>query len=189
MSPLIDPDFTSPDRRILITGGVRSGKSRYGETLLAASTEVSYVATGPVPDPATDAEWAARIVDHRAQRPAHWSTIETSDVAGVLRRISGAIMIDCLGTWLTAVIDRLGTWDEPLPTWHGDFQEQLDDLIKAWRDRRGLAVAVTNEVGWGLVSTYRSGRVFTELLGLVNQEMAAASHEVILVVAGRTVRL
>jgi adenosylcobinamide kinase / adenosylcobinamide-phosphate guanylyltransferase len=189
MSPLIDPDFTSPDRRILITGGVRSGKSRYGETLLAASTDVSYVATGPVPDPAADAEWAARIVDHRAQRPAHWSTIETSDVAGVLRSVSGAIMIDCLGTWLTAVIDGLGTWDEPLPTWHGDFQEQLDDLIKAWRDRRGIAVAVTNEVGWGLVSTYRSGRVFTELLGLVNQAMAAASDEVILVVAGRAVRL
>jgi adenosylcobinamide kinase / adenosylcobinamide-phosphate guanylyltransferase len=189
MSPLIDPDFTSPDRRILITGGVRSGKSRYGETLLAASTEVSYVATGPVPDPATDAEWAARIVDHRARRPAHWSTIETSDVAGVLRSVSGAIMIDCLGTWLIAVIDRLGTWDEPLPSWHRDFQEQLDDLIKAWRDRRGLAVAVTNEVGWGLVSTYRSGRVFTELLGRVNQEMATASNDVILVVAGRALRL
>ena len=189
MSPLIDPDLTSPDHRILITGGVRSGKSRYGETLLGASPEVSYVATGPVPDPATDAEWAARIVDHRAQRPPHWSTIETSDVAGVLRSVSGAIMIDCLGTWLTAVIDQLGTWDQPLPSWHDDFQEQLDDLIKAWQDRRGLAVAVTNEVGWGLVSQYRSGRVFTELLGLVNQKMAAASDEVILVVAGRALRL
>jgi adenosyl cobinamide kinase/adenosyl cobinamide phosphate guanylyltransferase len=53
MTPLIDPDLTSPDHRILITGGVRSGKSRYGETLLADSAEVTYVATGPVPDPAT----------------------------------------------------------------------------------------------------------------------------------------
>jgi adenosylcobinamide kinase / adenosylcobinamide-phosphate guanylyltransferase len=189
MTPLIDPDLTTPDHRILITGGVRSGKSLYGETLLADSAEVTYVATGPVPDPATDPEWAARILDHRARRPAHWSTLETSDVAGVLRSVSGAIMIDCLGTWLTAVIDRLGSWDEPIARWQGDFHDQLEDLIAGWRARQGLAIAVTNEVGWGLVSTYRSGRVFTELLGLVNQEMAAASDEVILVVAGRPLRL
>src|SRR4029453_16463326 len=108
MTPLIDPDLTSPDRRILITGGVRSGKSRYAETLLAESSEVTYIATGPVPDPANDPEWAARIVDHRAQRPAHWSTIETSDVAGMLRSVPGEILVDCLGTWLTAIIDRPG---------------------------------------------------------------------------------
>ena len=94
-------------------------------------------------------------------------------------------MIDCLGTWLTAMIDRLGTWDEPLPSWQAAFGEQLDDLVTAWSARRGLAVAVTNEVGWGLVSTYRSGRVFTELLGEVNQAMAAASDEVIMIIAGR----
>jgi adenosylcobinamide kinase / adenosylcobinamide-phosphate guanylyltransferase len=189
MAPLIDPDVTSPDRRILITGGVRSGKSRYAETLLADLAEVTYVASGPVPDPAADAEWAARIADHRVRRPAHWSTVETTDLVGALRSVSGAILIDCLGTWLTAVIDRLGTWDEPLPNWQDDFHDQVDKLVTAWRARRSLAVAVTNEVGWGLVSQYRSGRVFTELLGLLNQEMAAASDEVIMIVAGRALRL
>jgi adenosylcobinamide kinase/adenosylcobinamide-phosphate guanylyltransferase len=189
MAPLIDPDVTSPDRRILITGGVRSGKSRYAETLLADLAEVSYVASGPVPDPAADAEWAARIADHRVRRPAHWSTVETTDVVGALRTVSGAILIDCLGTWLTAVIDRLDTWEEPLPNWQDDFHDQVDKLVTAWRTRRGLAVAVTNEVGWGLVSQYRSGRVFTELLGLLNQEVAAASDEVIMIVAGRALRL
>jgi adenosylcobinamide kinase / adenosylcobinamide-phosphate guanylyltransferase len=189
MAPLIDPDVTSPDRRILITGGVRSGKSRYAETLLADLAEVTYVASGPVPDPAADAEWAARIADHRVRRPAHWSTVETTDVVGALGSVSGAILIDCLGTWLTAVIDRLGTWDEPLPNWQDDFHDQVDKLVTAWRARRGLAVAVTNEVGWGLVSQYRSGRVFTELLGQVNQEVAAASDEVIMIVAGRALRL
>jgi adenosylcobinamide kinase/adenosylcobinamide-phosphate guanylyltransferase len=189
MAPLIDPDVSIPDRRILITGGVRSGKSRYAETLLTDLAEVTYVASGPVPDPAADAEWAARIADHRVRRPAHWSTVETTDVVGALRSVSGAILIDCLGTWLTAVIDRLGTWEEPLPSWQGDFHDQVGNLVTAWRARRGLAVAVTNEVGWGLVSHYRSGRVFTELLGLLNQEMAAASDEVIMIVAGRALRL
>jgi adenosylcobinamide kinase/adenosylcobinamide-phosphate guanylyltransferase len=189
MAPLIDPDVTIPDRRILITGGVRSGKSRYAETLFAESDEVTYVASGPVPDPAADAEWAARIADHRVRRPAHWTTVETTDLVGALRNVSGAILIDCLGTWLTAMIDRLGTWDEPLPSWQTAFDEQLDDLVTAWSARRGLAVAVTNEVGWGLVSTYRSGRVFTELLGEVNQAMAAASVEVIMIIAGRALRV
>jgi adenosylcobinamide kinase / adenosylcobinamide-phosphate guanylyltransferase len=189
MTPLIDPDLASPDHRTLITGGVRSGKSRYAETLLVELDEVTYVASGPVPDPAADAEWAARIADHRVRRPAHWSTVETTDVTGALRSVSGAILIDCLGTWLTAMIDRLGTWDEPLTNWQGDFHDQLDDLVTAWRARRGVAIAVTNEVGWGLVSTYRSGRVFTELLGLVNQEMAAASDEVIMIVAGRALHV
>jgi adenosylcobinamide kinase / adenosylcobinamide-phosphate guanylyltransferase len=189
MTPLIDPDLTSPDRRILITGGVRSGKSRYAESLLADSAEVTYVATGPVPDPAADAEWAARIVDHRSRRPVHWSTVETSDVAGTLRSVSGAILIDCLGTWLSAMIDQLGTWEEPLRSWQDDFQDRVGELVEAWQARSGLAIAVTNEVGWGLVSPYRSGRIFSELLGLANQQLAAASDEVIMIVAGRTLRL
>jgi len=194
MAPQPDPQPESAsagrrDRRILITGGVRSGKSRYAETLLAETSEVSYVAAGPTPDPAADAEWAARIADHRVRRPAQWNTLETSDVAGALRNASGAILIDCLGTWLTAVIDQLGTWEQPLASWQGAFHDQLQDLITAWRARSGLALAVTNEVGWGLVSPYQSGRVFTELLGLVNQEMAAASDEVIMIVAGRALRL
>ena len=190
MAPSTDTELASlSDRRILITGGMRSGKSRYAEALLSGSAEVSYVAAGPAPDPAADAEWAARVADHRARRPAHWNTLETSDVAGALRTAPGAILIDCLGTWLTAAIDRLGTWEEPLASWQSAFHDQVDDLIRAWRARRGLALAVTNEVGWGLVSPYRSGRVFTELLGLVNQEMAAVSDEVIMIVAGRALRL
>ena len=189
-NPSTDTEHASlSDRRILITGGVRSGKSRYAEALLSDSAEVSYVAAGPSPDPAADAEWAARITDHRARRPAHWNTMETSDVAKALRIAPGAILIDCLGTWLTAVIDRLGTWEEPLASWQGAFHDQLQDLTIAWRARHGLAIAVTNEVGWGLVSPYRSGRVFTDLLGLVNQEMAAVSDEVIMIVAGRALRL
>jgi adenosylcobinamide kinase / adenosylcobinamide-phosphate guanylyltransferase len=189
MTPLIDPDLSKAERHILITGGVRSGKSRYAETLVADTAEVTYVAAGPLPDPAADAEWAGRIADHRTRRPAHWKTLETTDIAEALRSASGAILIDCLGTWLTAMIDRLGTWEQPLANWHGDFQDQLDELVLAWREHSRLAIAVTNEVGWGLVSPYRSGRVFTELLGEVNQEMAAASDEVIMLVAGRPLRL
>jgi adenosylcobinamide kinase / adenosylcobinamide-phosphate guanylyltransferase len=175
--------------RILITGGMRSGKSRYAESLLAGEPRVTYLAPGPRPDPGTDEEWATRIATHQARRPEHWHTIETSDLAGALRAHQPPFLIDCLGTWLTAMIDSLGAWELPLADWQSEFDDQLGDLVDAWRSCAGMAVAVTNEVGWGLVSQYRSGRVFTDLLGRVNQEIAAASDDVILVVAGRPLRL
>ena len=151
---------------------------------------VTYIAPGPRPDPAADADWARRIAEHRARRPASWTTVETDDLPAALRAGHPAVLIDSLGTWLTATIDRMGTWDEPLPTWQGIFDDHLD------RPGGGLAVqlraspfAVTEEVGWGLVAEHRSGRVFTDLLGDANQAIAAVSDEVTLVVAGRPLHL
>jgi adenosylcobinamide kinase / adenosylcobinamide-phosphate guanylyltransferase len=176
-------------RRLMITGGMRSGKSRFAENLLVDQPSVTYIAPGPLSDPTTDPEWAARVSAHRDRRPANWTTVETSDVAGALRAAEPPVLIDCLGSWVTAQIDRLGTWDQPLPEWQGAFDSRSQDLIEAWRACEGLAVAVTNEVGWGLVSEYQSGRVFTDLLGRLNAAIAAASDEVYLMVAGRALRI
>ena len=175
--------------RTLITGGVRSGKSRLAETVLADAESVTYLAPGPVPDRAVDPEWADRIDTHRARRPQHWRTVETADLATGIEQAPGAVLIDCLGTWVTAVVDHLGTWDAPLAGWQHRFDEQLDTLLAAWSAAAGPLVAVTNEVGWSVVPEHRSGRTFRDLLGTVNQRVAAASDEVLLVVAGRVLRL
>jgi adenosylcobinamide kinase/adenosylcobinamide-phosphate guanylyltransferase len=176
-------------RRVLVTGGVRSGKSRYAERLLADEPQVAYLAPGPVPDPIGDPEWTARIALHRDRRPAHWSTVETVEVADVVRGHDGAVLLDCLGTWVTAVLDATQAWDRPPPEWRADFDERVADLVRAWSDHPGPAVAVTNEVGWGLVSEHYSGRIFTDLLGTVNQQLAAVCDDVFLLVAGRALRL
>ena len=176
-------------QKILVTGGVRSGKSRYAESLLAGVTPVTYLAPGPVPDPATDPEWVARVAAHQADRPPSGRTVETVDLAGAVQAAEGAVLIDCLGTWVTAVVDGLGTWDQPRATWRNRFDVHVDALVEAWRAHPGLAVAVTNEVGMGLVSEHRSGRVFTDLLGKVNQAVAATCDDVVLLVAGRTLHL
>lgn len=176
-------------QKVLVTGGVRSGKSRYAEALLAGRDDVRYVAPGQRPDPAADAEWAARVAAHQASRPASWHTVETLDLGEAIRSAPSAAMIDCLGTWVAGVVDGLGTWDEPLRDWRGRFDEHLDALLDAWRTHPGTLVAVTNEVGWGLVSEHRSGRVFTDLLGRVNQAVAAECDDVVLVVAGRALHL
>ena len=176
-------------RRTLITGGVRSGKSRHAELLLASAEAVTYLAPGPVPDPVADPEWADRVALHRSRRPSHWTTVETTDVATALSAATGAVLLDCLGTWVTAVIDELDGWNRPAPLWRDDFDSRTAALTRAWTAAPGPLVAVTNEVGMGVVPAHASGRVFRDLLGTVNQQVAAASDDVLLVVAGRVLRL
>lgn len=176
-------------RATVVTGGVRSGKSRYAEELLTRQPSVMYVAPGPIPDPVTDPEWADRIAAHRDRRPAHWTTVETADVAAAVTGAEGAVLVDCLGTWVTAVVDELRGWDDPRGPWRDGFTERLHALTAAWSAAPGPVVAVTNEVGWGVVPAHASGRLFRDLLGTVNQRIAAASDDVVLVVAGRALHL
>ena len=172
--------------RVLVTGGVRSGKSRHAEELLRAETSVTYVALGPVHD---DADWAARVRAHQARRPATWPTLETGDLASALRT-PGPVLADCLGTWLTRLIDEAGLWeaDQDAVTAHVD--RHAEEAVHALMGRSdGPVVLVTNEVGLGVVPEHRSGRLFRDLLGGVNQRFGAACDEVHLVVAGRVLRL
>jgi adenosylcobinamide kinase/adenosylcobinamide-phosphate guanylyltransferase len=176
-------------RRILVTGGTRSGKSRYAESLLTTALAVTYLAPGPRSDPAVDAEWASRVAAHQARRPANWTTVETDDLAGAIRAAQQPVLIDSLGSWLTAVLDRLEAWHTPAEAWSQTFEDELENLADAWLSCRQPGVAVTNEVGWALVAEHHSGRMFTDLLGTVNQEIARVSDEVVLLVAGRPLRL
>lgn len=172
----------------MITGGVRSGKSRHAESLLAEAVSVTYVAPGPTPDAVTDPEWAERVRLHRQRRPSHWRTVESADLAGAIPA-TGPVLIDCLGTWVTAVMDELDGWTADEVTWRSRFDERLDGFVEAWSAAEGPLVAVTNEVGMGVVPEHRSGRVFRDLLGTVNQRVAAASDDVLLVIAGRVLIL
>ena len=165
--------------RVLVTGGVRSGKSAHAEGLLTDRLAVTYVAAGPVPGP-DDTEWAERVAAHAARRPARWQTVESTDLGPVLST-GGSFLVDCLGTWLTAQLDDLG-WEE------AGLEARVDALVEAVAGCDDLVV-VSNEVGAGVVPEHRSGRLFRDHLGLVNQRVAAVCDEVHLVVAGRVLVL
>lgn len=171
--------------RVLVTGGVRSGKSRHAEALLADAGEVTYVATGPVLD---DADWAARVATHQARRPSSWTTLETHDLAAGLRT-PGPVLVDCLGNWVTALIDDADAWEAPSDEVTALVEERLGLASAALRERTAPTVLVTNEVGLGVVPAYRSARLFRDLLGTANQRLAADCDRVDLVIAGRVLSL
>lgn len=173
--------------KVLVTGGVRSGKSSHAEGLLQAEPAVTYVAPGPAAD--LDPEWAARVTAHRARRPAHWVTAETADLATAIGESHGAVLIDCLGTWLTSTIDGMNGWDDERADLEPAVLARLDEALVAIAEHPGTVVIVTNEVGMSVVPEHRSGRVFRDLLGTINQRVAANCDDVLLVVAGRVLKL
>ncbi|MEU6710665.1 bifunctional adenosylcobinamide kinase/adenosylcobinamide-phosphate guanylyltransferase [Nonomuraea sp. NPDC046802] len=170
-------------RRALLLGGSRSGKSAEAELRLATEPYVTYVATGP--DGAGDAEWARRVRAHRRRRPAHWDTVESTDLAGVIRDATTPLLIDGLGTWLAAVFDEHGAWEGD----RAPVTARCDELVAVWRQAPERIVAVSDEVGMGVVPATASGRAFRDALGRLNERLAAESEYVALVVAGRLLEL
>ncbi|WP_300677632.1 bifunctional adenosylcobinamide kinase/adenosylcobinamide-phosphate guanylyltransferase [Nocardioides sp.] len=177
--------------KVLVTGGVRSGKSRHAEELLIdAPTPITYVAPGPTPDEDTDPDWLARIEAHRASRPGSWTTLESRDLAAALAT-DGSVIVDCLGTWLTALLDSAELWEASSADALAAVTAALDSAVAALEARSSeeTIVLVTNEVGLGVVPAHRSGRLFRDLLGVTNQRLAAVCDEVHLVIAGRVLTL
>jgi adenosylcobinamide kinase / adenosylcobinamide-phosphate guanylyltransferase len=151
---------------VVYVGGARSGKSTLAvERAQAEGAPVTFIATGE----ARDEEMAERIARHKAERPVRWTTIEEPvDVADALASVSDTetVVVDCLSLWVA----NGGDGAVPAP-------------------RGGLTIAVTNEVGLGIVPVNALARSYRDTLGRVNAAWVAASDEAYFVVAGRTLRL
>lgn len=170
----------------LILGGARSGKSSEAERRAAASgLAVTVIATAE----ALDAEMAARIRRHQADRPAGWRTLEAPlALADTLRREAAperCLVVDCLTLWLTNLLidaDRLppGADAAALPL----FRRERDALLATLPALPGRVLLVANEVGLGLVPDTPLGRLFRDEAGRLNQAVAALCERVVFVAAG-----
>ncbi|MFF3321940.1 bifunctional adenosylcobinamide kinase/adenosylcobinamide-phosphate guanylyltransferase [Streptomyces sp. NPDC002889] len=176
-------------RRTLVTGGARSGKSLEAEQRLQTFPDVVYVATGGSRD--GDTEWAVRVSTHRERRPASWRTVETCDLVPLLADDGPPLLIDCLSLWLTDAMDKAGAWDDEHWATGGerDLRERVSELVAAVRATPRTLVAVTNEVGSGVVPATASGRRFRDELGRLNAAFADECEHVLLVVAGQALVL
>lgn len=159
----------------LVIGGARSGKSRHAEQLAQQAQDgglaVTYIATAEV----RDAEMAERIAHHRANRPAHWRTLEAPlALAEALRSTAQSntcVLVDCLTLWLSNLM-------------LAGKETEIDALLDILPTLPGRIILVSNEVGWGIVPENALARRFRDEQGRLNQRIAALADNVTLVAAG-----
>ncbi|PID60897.1 bifunctional adenosylcobinamide kinase/adenosylcobinamide-phosphate guanylyltransferase [candidate division KSB3 bacterium] len=177
-------------RIICVTGGARSGKSRFAESFYAQIDDVVYIATCQP----SDDEMRARVALHRRSRPASWKTFEGSHDLDRAVSTQKHYLLDCLSLLCSNIMFKLSRNDERISP--GRQQEietlvlqELRRLISAIRDIQGMLLIVTNEVGLSIVPEHHISRVYRDILGRVNQAVAALCDEVYLVVCGIPVKI
>jgi adenosyl cobinamide kinase/adenosyl cobinamide phosphate guanylyltransferase len=167
---------------ILILGGARSGKSLFAQQLAQRmGKEVLFIATAE----AEDEEMKERIRLHQAARPPEWRTLEEPlYLPEAVEQNSGheVVLIDCLTLWLSNLLR--GDETSPDMAREAAILEAVRRLLRAYEQGEATFILVSNEVGMGLVPPYPLGRRFRDLLGRVNQLIAAKAERVYLVVAG-----
>jgi len=175
---------------IFVTGGARSGKSRFAESLAAQHERVRYIATAV----AFDDEMRARIAKHRQSRPQSWLTCEGYRDVGRFLCEADAVLLDCITIMVTnLMMDEPVDWDHATPAEADEaerhIQAEIDSLIAAARNFAGTLIVVSNELGMGLVPVYPFGRIYRDIAGRVNQRLAAAADEAYLTVSGIPVKI
>ena len=173
-------------RLVLILGGARSGKSSYAQNQADETGKpVTFIATAQ----ALDEEMSTRIRKHRAERPAHWETLELPfDIASHVQQIeTDFVVLDCITLLVSNLVMQYAKDDlvDEAPFMQA-VQKEVEDLIKGVRalERNQDWYVISNEVGLGLVPPYQMGRVYRDGLGWANQRLAREADKVIFMVAG-----
>lgn len=176
-------------KMVLILGGVRSGKSRHAlERARECGDAVLFVATAE----AGDEEMKARIEAHRMERNKNWSTLEVKRHLGkAIGEYTGSIetvLIDCMSLLVSNVIMWLPESASETEV-SQQLSDELDAMLSVYAKGSATWIIVSNETGLGVVPPYRSGRIFRDSLGRLNQQLAQHADEVVWMAAGIPVKI
>lgn len=176
-------------RLVYVTGGARSGKSGFAEERAKDSgAPVTYLATME----AGDAELVSRIARHRARRPGGWQTVEEAlEPAKALANCEtgDTVLLDCISLWVSnRLFARAGENGDAGPAlleaWIDEMRADIEELMAVQERRDGVLIAVSNEVGLGIVPADVLSRYYRDALGLVNQCIARRADEATMLVSG-----
>ncbi len=179
---------------IMVTGGSRSGKSVLAEQKAKehGKRSVLYIATA-IP---TDEDMKERIRIHQERRDSEWGTYEGyRDLGDVIRETEkSTILLDCITVLITNILfEEERDFDtiskEEIADIEADVMKELGNIVKGARDGNKTLILVTNELGMSMVSSYRLGRIFTDMAGKANQLLASLSEEVYISISGVPLRL
>lgn len=181
---------------IFVTGPVRSGKSAFAvDQARRCGLDVTYVATADAGF--EDAEWRVRLTRHLRDRPAEWKTVETAMMPheaqlALLREApeSSCLVVDALGTWMAS---RIGLRIELLEIDYAVMETQIDreaaEFVDAMLASRARIIVVSEQIGWDVVPTAPSARLFRDAMGRMAQRLAKDCEAAYLVVAGYAIDL
>ncbi len=179
----------------LIMGGTRSGKSSFAEQIANSigSNDVIYLATAEI----RDEEMKERVKRHRKDRPASWQTIEEAyQVSKVLESVplKSVVLLDCITVLISNLLLRGEEVDKDqnhfkIAGKEIDILRELESVIKEAQENKLELIMVTNEVGLGLVPTYKLGREYRDISGKANQYLAGKADEVYLLSAGLPIEI
>ncbi len=162
---------------ILVSGGVKSGKSEFAEYLATKEKNITYIALSE--NRPHDKLWKDKILVHQLRRPKSWKLIETENLFPIIKVDNGALLIDSLGGFVVYSLKKKEQ------VWNS----YLNNLLDCLSSYKSKIIIVAEQTGWGLVSEYEIGNIFTERLGICLKEITKISKENWLTINGKAIKL
>tara|TARA_Y100001933_G_scaffold249771_1_gene285178 strand:- start:953 stop:1480 length:528 start_codon:yes stop_codon:yes gene_type:complete len=162
---------------VLITGGIKSGKSNLAEYFAKKEKKVTYVALSE--NRPNDISWQKRILDHKIRRPKSWKVIETDDLISVLNKNLGFLLIDSIGGFVVKCLNLSDI----------EWERDSSKLIKKLLSYKSKIIIVGEQAGWGLVSEYKIGNLYADRLGTILKEITKISKDNWLTINGKAIKL
>ena len=162
---------------VLVSGGIKSGKSEFAEYLASKEKNVTYVALSEKRP--HDKTWQEKILVHQLRRPKSWNLIETENLIPIIKMDKGILLIDSLGGFIVNSIKRN----------EDDWKNCLNNLLYYLDSYKSKIIIVGEQTGWGLMSEYEIGNLYTERLGVCLKEITKISKENWITINGKAIKL
>tara|TARA_Y100001933_G_scaffold129209_1_gene128921 strand:- start:319 stop:843 length:525 start_codon:yes stop_codon:yes gene_type:complete len=162
---------------ILVSGGVKSGKSEFAEYLASKEKNVTYIALSEFRP--GDKSWEEKIKAHQLRRPKSWKLIETEDLIPIIKFDKGVLLIDSLGGFIVNSLKKKEV----------EWKIYLDNFLNYLVSYRSKIIIVGEQTGWGLVSQYEIGNLYTDRLGICLKEITKISKENWITINGKAIQL